>query len=360
LEKLVMDGFWSGKRVLVSGHTGFKGAWLSFWLAEMGAELSGFALPPATTPNLHDLLDVPAKGRFIHADIYDDRQAVAELVQDAQPEIVLHLAAQALVRPSYAEPIETFATNVMGTVALLNAVRRCPETRAVLVVTSDKVYENREWPWGYRETDALGGHDPYSASKACAEIATASMRRSFFGRGGHPARIATARAGNVIGGGDWSADRLVPDVVRGCLGESGRVQLRNPNAIRPWQHVLDPLAGYLLLAKRLCTEPDGLDEAWNFGPDSTENRPVEEVAAALVTAIGRGSIDHSPEQNAPHEANLLTLDCAKARARLGWRPKFDFDITVAMTASWYKAWARGEDMVSMTRAQISALSERTS
>jgi CDP-glucose 4,6-dehydratase len=249
--------------------------------------------------------------------------------------------------------VDTFATNVLGTVALLDAVRRCPTVRAVLIVTSDKVYENQNWFWGYRETDVLGGHDPYSASKSCAEIATASMRRSFFGSGRHPARIATVRAGNVIGGGDWSADRLVPDIVRGCLGEAGLVRLRNPAAVRPWQHVLEPLAAYLMLAERLYGRDEGVEDAWNIGPDASENRTVREVAEALVGALGHGRVEFAAEADAPHEAPWLTLDCTKARARLGWRPRLDFAATIALTAAWYSAWARGDDMVAMTAAQIS-------
>jgi CDP-glucose 4,6-dehydratase len=224
----------------------------------------------------------------------------------------------------------------------------------VLIVTSDKAYENQESCRAYRETDALGGHDPYSASKACAEIAAVAMRRSFFGSGGHPARIATARAGNVIGGGDWSADRLVPDIVRGCLGADGVVRLRNPAAIRPWQHVLEPLTAYLLLAERLCTAAAGMAQAWNFGPEAAENRSVSEVANALVAALGRGRIEVVAEANAPHEAHLLTLDCAKAYSRLGWRSRLDFAEAVSMTAIWYAAWARGDNMTTVTRRQIAA------
>jgi CDP-glucose 4,6-dehydratase len=353
LEVLVMANFWAGRRVLVTGQTGFKGAWLSFWLAEMGAEVAGLALAPTTTPNLHDILALPQRGRFVQADI-NDRAALGALIENFHPEVVFHLAAQALVRRSYAAPVETFAANVLGTVSLLDAVRHCPQTRAVVVVTSDKAYENLNWPWGYRETDLLGGHDPYSASKGCAEIVTSSMRRAYFGRGGHLARIATARAGNVIGGGDWAQDRLVPDIVRGCLSQEGLARLRNPGAVRPWQHVLEPLGAYLMLAERLCDAPEGVDEAWNIGPDASENRPVSQVAEALVAALGRGRIEVTPDAAAPHEAHLLTLDCAKARARLNWKPRLDFAATIAMTASWYSAWARGEDMISQTRAQIAA------
>lgn len=347
--------FWNGRRVFVTGHTGFKGAWLTFWLSELGAEVSGLALPPATTPSLHDLLDIPARGRFVQADI-NDRPALEAILRGSRPEVVIHMAAQPLVRLSYAAPVETFASNVLGTVTLLDAVRQCPDTRSVLVVTSDKAYENLEWPWGYRETDALGGHDPYSASKACTEIATASMRRSFFHPGGHGARVASVRAGNVIGGGDWSADRLVPDIVRGCLGGDGLVRLRNPDAVRPWQHVLEPLSAYLLLAERLCNDGDGFDEAWNIGPDLSQTQTVRRVAEALVAALGRGRIALADEANAPHEAHLLTLDSSKARSRLGWQPRLGFTDTVAMTASWYAAWARGEDMMALTRAQLEAFS----
>lgn len=356
MEMLVTSEFWSGRRVLITGQTGFKGAWLTFWLAELGAEVSGLALPPSTTPNLHDILNLPARGQFMHADI-NDHAALHSLMLAARPEVVIHMAAQALVRRSYAAPVETFATNVVGVATMLDVVRHCPETRAVVVVTSDKVYENLNWPWGYRETDELGGHDPYSASKACAELVTTSMRHSFFHVGGHPARIATARAGNVIGGGDWAEDRLVPDIVRGCLGNEGIVRLRNPDAVRPWQHVLEPLGAYLSLAERLCTAPDGIDEAWNIGPDASENRPVRMVADALVAALGCGRIELAREANAPREAHLLALDSSKARIRLGWRPRLDFAATIDLTAAWYSLWARGESMPALTKAQIAAYME---
>ena len=305
---------------------------------------------------MQDLVDLSTRGRFIHADI-KDRRALHSLMREARPEIVIHMAAQALVRRSYITPVETFATNVVGIATLLDVVRHCPETRAVVIVTSDKVYDNLNWPWGYRETDMLGGHDPYSASKACCEIVSTSMRQSFFHAEGHPARIATARAGNVVGGGDWNEYRLVPDIVRGCLGNSSTVRLRHPDAVRPWQHVLEPLGAYLLLAERLCTAPDGIDEAWNIGPDAAENRPVRMVAEALVAALGRGRIEIRPEVNAPREDQLLTLDNSKARMRLGWRPRLDFAATIALTADWYSAWARGEAMATLTSAQIATYME---
>jgi CDP-glucose 4,6-dehydratase len=351
MENLVTPSFWNGRRVLLTGHTGFKGAWLAFWLSELGAEVSGLALPPNTSPNLHDILNLAVRGRFVFGDI-NDRALLADLISATHPEVVIHMAAQALVRPSYAAPSETFATNVLGTVNVIDALRGCAETRAIIVVTSDKAYENREWHWGYRETDPLGGHDPYSASKGCTEIAAIAMRRSFFGPGQHPAQLATVRAGNVIGGGDWSADRLVPDIVRGCLGSSGVVRLRNPLSVRPWQHVLEPLRAYLMLAERLYGSTGDFSEAWNIGPEATDGRPVREVAEALVASLGRGAIEIAPEPSAPHEAGLLTLDCAKARARLGWRPNIDFAETIALTADWYGAWAAGEDMIALTRKQI--------
>ena len=355
-----MTSFWSGRRVLLTGHTGFKGAWLALWLSDLGAQVSGLSLEPETSPNLHDILGLPQRGRFVHADI-NDRVALSALVEAEKPEIVFHLAAQALVRRSYLAPVETFAANVLGTATLLDVVRDCSQTRAIVVVTSDKAYENRNWPWGYRETDRLGGHDPYGASKACAELVTESMRKSVFGAGGHPARIITARAGNVIGGGDWSLDRLVPDIVRGCLeselGSEGVVLIRNPASVRPWQHVLEPLHAYMLLAERLCTQPDGIDEAWNIGPDASDNRCVSDVAIALIAALGRGRMETVARTEAVHEAHLLTLDCAKARAVLGWKPRLDFACTIALTAAWYSDWWKGADMVACTRQQIARFVE---
>jgi CDP-glucose 4,6-dehydratase len=247
--------------------------------------------------------------------------------------------------------------NVGGVVSLLDAVRHAPSVAAVVVITSDKCYDNKEWLWGYRETDALGGRDPYSASKGCAEIATRSMQTSFFApfvRDGHPARIATVRTGNVIGGGDWSDDRLVPDIVRGCLSASGEVVIRNPRAVRPWQHVLDPLAAYIQIAERLTSGTQGIDEAWNIGPNPVDNRAVVDVAEALIAALGAGRIVADSLQKGPHEANLLMLDCAKARSKLGWQPQLDFDGAIALTAAWYSAWHKGDDMAALTLDQIAA------
>jgi CDP-glucose 4,6-dehydratase len=353
--------FWSARRVLVTGHTGFKGSWLSLWLARMGAEVTGYALPPVSTPSLHELSGVDGRIHSVIGDI-NDRAALEQTFADARPEVVLHLAAQALVRDSYQDPVATFAANVTGVATLLDVVRGAPQVGAVVVVTSDKCYENNEWVWGYRESDHLGGRDPYSASKGCAEIATRSMQRSFFApyaRNGHPARIATVRAGNVIGGGDWSADRLVPDIVRGCLGADGVVTLRSPAAVRPWQHVLEPLGAYLMIAERLMVAPNGADEAWNIGPDPGDDRAVLEVARAMVAALGVGRIAIAGDTAAnPHEARLLRLDCSKARTALGWQPLLRFEDSVRLTAEWYAAWRRGDDMRAFTERQIDLYAER--
>lgn len=355
---MMTEEFWRGRRVLITGHTGFKGAWLSFWLAELGARVTALALPPAEPVSLFGQLRIDERVDSHLTDI-NNRPALDVVLAQAQPDVVFHLAAQALVRASYVNPVETFASNVLGTVQLLDAVR-ASDARAVIVVTSDKAYENREWPWGYRESDELGGHDPYSASKGAAELAVRSMRRSFFApyaKAGHKARIATVRAGNVIGGGDWAADRLVPDVVRSCLREAGTVELRNPGSIRPWQHVLDPLAFYLDLAERLCTNPDGMDDAWNIGPDVHEVHSVRDVAGAMIRALGRGRLVERADAAAPHEARFLALDCSKARSVLNWRPRWRFEAAIRHTAEWYAAWSRNEDLVAMTRAQIAAFDQ---
>ena len=348
--------FWCGKRVLVTGHTGFKGGWLTFWLAELGAEIAGIGLAPASSPNLYDLLGLAERCQSTIGDI-NAPGALTALVDGFRPEIVIHMAAQALVRPSYDDPIGTYETNVMGVVRLLDAVRRGDSVKSVVVVTSDKCYDNVEQIWGYRETDAMGGHDPYSSSKGAAEIAAKSMQLSYFQPSvpnGHAARIATVRAGNVIGGGDWSRDRLVPDIVRGLLGAAGTVELRNPNAIRPWQHVLEPVAAYLEIAERLVTGPEGMDEAWNIGPDSGDTRAVADVASAMAEALGKGKVVNKPMSDGPHEANLLTLDCTKARIKLRWQPRLGFDGCVRWTADWYAAWDSGQDMAAYTRSQLFA------
>lgn len=355
MENMVIDAsFWNGRKVLVSGSTGFKGGWLSLWLHRLGAEVSGFGRAPNTDPSLFALLDLQNVVPTTIADI-NDRTAFDGHLLQYQPEIIFHLAAQPLVRLSYEVPVDTFAANVLGTANVLDAVRHCPPVRAVVVVTSDKCYENREWAWGYRENEAMGGHDPYSASKGCAELVVASMRRSFFSTFAphrHPAHVASARAGNVIGGGDWSADRLVPDIVRGCLGPDGVVKIRNPKAVRPWQHVLEPLGGYLSLAERLFAGSGGFDEGWNFGPSPGDERRVLEVATAFVKSLKTGRIELGHAETAVHEANLLRLDIAKARERLGWRPLLDFEQSVAWTAVWYACWLRGENLLRLCCEQI--------
>jgi len=344
---------WNGRRVFLTGHTGFKGGWLALWLAKAGAKISGYALAPSTEPSLYALGGVAEA--VMSSTIADlrDREALAQAMIAAEPEVIFHLAAQPLVRESYVDPVGTYATNVLGTVHVLDVARRLPNLKAVVVVTTDKCYENNEWVWGYRENDRLGGHDPYSNSKACSELVTDSFRNSFFKVRSGSALVASARAGNVIGGGDWSKDRLVPDILRGCFSVEGKVVLRNPNAVRPWQHVLEPLSGYILLAEKLIGETAGLDESWNFGPPTEDVRPVIDVAKAVVNEIGVGKLVINQDPDAPHEANLLQLDCSKARSKLGWKPKLDFAATIALTAEWYAAWHRGEDMVAFSRSQIS-------
>lgn len=346
----VTPGFWQGRRVFLTGHTGFKGAWLAGWLDRLGAEVTGYALAPETEPNLWSLLGL-SRVRSVTGDI-NDRPALDAALGAARPEVILHLAAQALVRRSYRTPVETFATNVTGTVNVMDAARACPDLRAVVVVTSDKCYDNTEQIWGYRETDPMGGRDPYSASKGAAEIAAAAMAASFYAPlGSHPARVAMARAGNVIGGGDWSEDRLVPDIVRGCLSPDAMVALRSPASVRPWQHVLEPLRGYLMLAEQLVAGAEGTDSAWNFGPDDSEARPVLDVANAIVAGLGQGRVE-TPERPADlHEAKLLHIDSAKAR-ELGWAPALDFERTIRMTAHWYRRWSQGEDAASLCAEQI--------
>lgn len=345
--------FWRGRRVLVTGHTGFKGSWLCLWLQGMGAEVVGVALPPDRGPNLFDLAGVANGMRSIQQDIRD-AAAVRRILAETAPEIVLHLAAQSLVRRSYADPIETYATNVMGTLHVLEAVRAVESVRAVLVVTSDKCYENREWHWPYREIDALGGLDPYSSSKGCAEVLVDSYRRSFFGGPRARTAIASARAGNVVGGGDFSADRLVPDLVRGAV--AGRpVVIRNPVAVRPWQHVAEPLAGYLMLAERLVEEGSAVAEAWNFGPASDDHRTVADLADRFVARWGAGAAWERDAGVHPHEAGLLALDSAKAHVRLGWRPRWRFEETVERTLGWYRLWADGADPEALRSAATETL-----
>lgn len=343
-----MSAFWRGKRVLVTGHTGFKGAWLSLWLTRLGAEVHGFALPPGTTPALFDQLGLAAVMDHRLGDIRD-AGAVRSAVEAVQPDLVLHLAAQSLVRRSYREPVETWAVNVQGTVHLLDALRTLERICAVVIVTTDKVYQNREWSHAYREGDRLGGHDPYSASKAATELAVSSYRSAFFE--GSPVRIASARAGNVIGGGDWAEDRIVPDIVR-ALGRGEPVAIRNPAAVRPWQHVLEPLSGYLSLARQLFETGDpALTSAFNFGPEPGDVRTVSDLVDAALSRWP-GQREASAEAGAPHEAGLLGLTIDRAAAVLDWYPRWRFDDTVAATIDWYRQVEGGADPRTVSLDQI--------
>jgi CDP-glucose 4,6-dehydratase len=340
--------FWHGKRVFLTGHTGFKGSWLSLWLQSLGADVTGFALAPPSAPSLFETAGVAAGMRHVEGDIRDG-EALAAALRAARPEIVIHMAAQALVRHSYSHPVETYATNVMGLVNLFEAVRAVPGIRAMVNVTSDKCYENREWHWGYRENEALGGHDPYSNSKACAELVTSAYRASFLAAA--DVALGSGRAGNVIGGGDWAADRLIPDMMR-AIAAAQPVRIRNPQSIRPWQHVLEPLSGYLALAEHLYADGQAFAEAFNFGPADTDARPVEWIITRLCDQWGPGArweLDQAPQ---PHEATYLKLDCAKAHARLGWQPRWHLGQAIDRIVDWHKAHARGADMQAFTLAQI--------
>jgi len=341
---------WAGRRVLVTGHTGFKGSWLSLWLHMMGAEVTGFALPAPTEPSLFEVARIGAVLRHVEGDVRDP-VAVRAVVEATRPEMIFHLAAQPLVRLSYAEPVETYATNVMGTVHLLDAARRVSGVKAIVCVTSDKCYENREWIWPYRENDPMGGHDPYSSSKGAAELVASAWRRSYFAEKGP--LLASVRAGNVIGGGDWAADRLLPDLVRAF--EAGAAPLiRAPDAVRPWQHVLEALGGYLMIAERLLAGDRRFADAWNFGPSDEDARPVSWIVDRMRAAWGGGAADALPDTGPrPHEAGLLRLDCSRARAALGWRPALTLDQAIDWIVAWHKAVAGGADARAITRAQIS-------
>lgn len=348
---------YAGRRVFVTGHTGFKGSWLSLWLARAGARVSGYALAPYGELNMFTLADVARELEAHHVADIRDAGRLRDAMLQAAPEIVFHLAAQPLVRESYRSPAETWSTNVMGTVNVLDAVRACPSVRAVVVVTTDKCYENNEWLWGYRETDALGGHDPYSASKAGAELVVASYRRSFLAEGGQ--YVASARAGNVIGGGDWSVDRLIPDAARAVAGGQP-LRIRNPEATRPWQHVLESLHGYLLLGNHLCgADAARYADAFNFGPAASDNRPVSEVLSGLRQnwPALHWEVDEVMRANSPHEAGYLYLDSAKAMRTLGWKPRWTLDRALAETASWYQSVIAAPDRArALTEAQIDAYS----
>ena len=356
LEGLVVTpGFWRGRRVFLTGHTGFKGGWLALWLQQLGAQVTGFALPAEDAAGLFLQARVADGMTSIEGDVRD-LDALASALARARPEVVFHLAAQALVRDSYAQPVETYATNVMGTVHLLEAVRRQGEVRAVVNVTSDKCYDNREWPWPYRETDALGGADPYSNSKACAELVTEAYRRSFFSAEA-TAGIATARAGNVIGGGDRARDRLIPDMVS-AWSRSETLVLRHPHAVRPWQYVLEPLRGYLSLAETLHARGAEFGQAWNFGPRESDARPVQWLVEHLARAWPGEARWQVQAEGHPHEAGLLRIDASKAAARLGWRPALDLQQALEQTAHWYHQQSAGADMAAVSRQQLAWYQEK--
>ena len=345
--------FYNGKKVFITGHTGFKGSWLAIWLDKLGAEVSGFALEPPTAPSMFEICGIGEKIHSVMGDIRD-RNALESALKEARPEIVFHLAAQPIVRVSYDRPVETYETNVMGTVNLLDAIRRCPSVRAVVVVTSDKCYENTESSSGYRETDRLGGYDPYSSSKACQELVTSAYVRSFFNTaeyGRHGVAIATARAGNVIGGGDFAKDRLVPDIIKSIISGE-QLRIRYPRAVRPWQHVMEPLFGYMTLAQKLYTDGPAYSGAWNFGPDQGSIKTVEWIVGRLLDYFGREYGYVADTENNPHETNCLMLDSAKAKQLLGFRPRLDIEKALEKTAYWTTAFLDKADMMRVTLEQI--------
>ena len=349
----VLKDFYKGKKVLITGHTGFKGSWLAVWLHSLGAEVVGIGLYPYTDKDNYVLTQI---GQRIKADIREDIcncGKIKEIFKTYQPEIVFHLAAQPLVRLSYEKPVETYQTNVMGSINVMEAVKVTPSVNVCLMITTDKCYENREQIWGYRENEPMGGYDPYSSSKGAAEIAISSWRRSFFNPDKyeiHHKSIASARAGNVIGGGDWQTDRIIPDCIR-CLEQGQPIGIRSPKAVRPWQHVLEPLRGYLLLAMKMWNEPTKYCEGWNFGPTQESIIPVWEVARQVIECYGSGELKDLSDKNALHEANLLMLDISKARFRLGWQPKMNIEQCIALTVEWYKRY-KTEDVYNLCLEQI--------
>lgn len=340
--------FWRGKRVFLTGHTGFKGSWLSLWLQSMGAELHGYALNPTTNPALFDEAHVAQGMKSVIGDIRD-YGSLAEALKQSRAEIVIHMAAQPLVRLSYDQPVETYATNVMGTVHLLEAIRQVGGVRAVVNVTTDKCYENKEWVWGYREDEPMGGYDPYSNSKGCSELVTSAYRRSFFQKS--DTALASARAGNVIGGGDWALDRLVPDILR-AFERKEPVVIRNPYATRPWQHVLEPLSGYLTLAQKLYEDGQSYAEGWNFGPNEDDAKPVQWIVEELVNDWGAGASWQLDCGDHPHEANYLKLDISKVKARLSWMPRWSLAKALGEITAWHQAWLAGENVQQVCLRQI--------
>jgi CDP-glucose 4,6-dehydratase len=353
----LFSAFYKGKKVFITGHTGFKGSWLCLWLHSLGAKIIGYALKPPTNPSLFELCRIDQLVQSTIADIKDGVNLTNSMLA-AKPEIVIHMAAQPLVRDSYKIPVETYATNVMGTVNLFEATRHCKTVKAVINVTTDKCYENKEWIWGYRENEPLGGYDPYSNSKACSELVTSAYRNSYFNPKDHATHgvgVASARAGNVIGGGDWASDRLVPDCIRAIL-KTEKVIIRNPEAIRPWQHVLEPLAGYLMLAQKLYEDGPRYSGAWNFGPDDSDAKPVEWLVKELCAKWGNNASYALDTRKHPHESHYLKLDCSKAREVLGWRPLWDIEKALDSIIEWTKAYAGRKDVTATCMGQIAAYS----
>jgi len=348
--------FWKNKNVLITGHTGFKGSWLSLWLQSLGANVSGYALSAPTQPSLFETANVAEGMHSVEGDIRD-LAGLRQQVELRQPDIIIHMAAQALVRYSYDSPVETYETNVMGTVNVLEAVRQSGGVRIVLNITSDKCYENKEWVWAYRENEPMGGHDPYSSSKGCAELVAEAYRKSYFSGDSNACVVASARAGNVIGGGDWAMDRLIPDIIRAFM-ESSTVVIRSPDAIRPWQHVLEPLSGYLTLVEKLWEHGQDFAGGWNFGPSEQGAMPVQWMVARMIEAWGEGASYELDAQPQVHEANYLKLDSSKARALLGWSPRLDLSQALQWLTEWYKVNQQGGDMRDFTLSQIRDYQER--
>nr|WP_173406260.1 CDP-glucose 4,6-dehydratase [Pelosinus sp. UFO1] len=350
---MINKEFWNGKKVFITGHTGFKGSWLSLWLSSLGAIVTGYALMPPTRPSLFELCNIDQLITSVIGDVRDSEKLL-QVMQETQPEVVIHMAAQPLVRDSYKNPVDTYAINVMGTVNVLEAVRHCPSVKGVVNVTTDKCYENKEWIWGYRENEPMGGYDPYSNSKACSELVTSSYRNSFFNPSDyakHGVAVATARAGNVIGGGDWAADRLIPDCINALLNNK-KVMIRNPNSIRPWQHVLEPLSGYLLLAQGLYEKGVCFAEGWNFGPDDNDAKPVDWIVKKICEQWGQNATYEVDGGVHPHEAHYLKLDCSKAKMRLNWQPKWNLEYTLESIIYWVQAYNKKADMRSICLQQI--------
>jgi CDP-glucose 4,6-dehydratase len=351
--------FWKGKRILVTGHTGFKGGWLALWLQNLGANVIGYSLQPPTNPNLFEIANVGEGMKSLAGDVRDLEHLKLCIIEN-KPEIIIHMAAQSLVRLSYDNPVETYGTNVMGTVYVLEAVRYTDDVKVVIVVTSDKCYENKEWVWGYRENEPMGGYDPYSNSKGCAELVTAAYRSSYFNvehYERHGVALASVRAGNVIGGGDWAKDRLIPDIMNAFM-EKRPVMIRNPNAVRPWQYVLEPLNGYLTLAERLWEDGPKFAEGWNFGANEQDTRSVSWIADFLSRLWGSGAHWKYDFSNHPHEANYLRLDCSKARARLNWSPKLSLKTALEWIVEWYQGYWNNEDMRQVAENQINRYQDR--